>query len=398
MSVTSGFFNSINGDRKYNAEQISAIFNGIIRDGILASIGTAFTVTYASGNSVEIGVGRAWFNGIWLYNDSILPLELEVSEAVLDRIDAIVIEIDHSDSVRKGDIKIIKGTPSSSPSRPTMIKTDHLNQYPLAYVYRKANSATFSQADITSMIGTSACPYVTGILQVINTDNIVAQWEGEWDVWSSQWPQWEASWNQWLAEQIKNDEQLMSEWMSEMRSFFDAWFHDLQVILDGDVAGNFASDILELQDRFRILAEEGAVYESIQDGSNGDLLDSDGNPIEGRTVLGSSVSGITPEVIGAYSKDEADARFAEKPILKSIILPRTGWSDNRQTIEVSGILQDELSQKITVASASVNKEEYDNAGVECVGQGIDSLTFSAVTATPSSDLTVLITIEEVIHK
>ena len=49
MSVSSGFFNSLNGDRKYNAEQMSAIFDGLIIDGVFASIGTAFAVKAAGG-------------------------------------------------------------------------------------------------------------------------------------------------------------------------------------------------------------------------------------------------------------------------------------------------------------------------------------------------------------
>ena len=44
MSVTSGFFNSLHGDRRYNAEQMSAIFDGIINDGVFANIGTAFSI------------------------------------------------------------------------------------------------------------------------------------------------------------------------------------------------------------------------------------------------------------------------------------------------------------------------------------------------------------------
>lgn len=44
MSVTYGFYNSLNGDRKYNAEQVSSLFDGLIIDGVFASIGTAFAV------------------------------------------------------------------------------------------------------------------------------------------------------------------------------------------------------------------------------------------------------------------------------------------------------------------------------------------------------------------
>ena len=35
MSLTSGFYNSLDGDRTYNAEQMSELFDGIINDGIL---------------------------------------------------------------------------------------------------------------------------------------------------------------------------------------------------------------------------------------------------------------------------------------------------------------------------------------------------------------------------
>ena len=35
MAVTSGFFNSVNHDRLYDAEQLSSIFDGIIIDGVM---------------------------------------------------------------------------------------------------------------------------------------------------------------------------------------------------------------------------------------------------------------------------------------------------------------------------------------------------------------------------
>ena len=44
MSVTYGFYNSINGDRKYNALEMSSIFDGIIVDGVYMSIGDALNV------------------------------------------------------------------------------------------------------------------------------------------------------------------------------------------------------------------------------------------------------------------------------------------------------------------------------------------------------------------
>lgn len=289
MSVTSGFFNSINGDRRYNAEQMSAIFDGIIRDGILASIGTAFTVTYVEGNSVEIGIGRAWFNSTWLYNDAILPMELDIPEVVLDRIDAIVIEIDHSNGVRAGNIKVVKGTPSGEPVRPVMTNTVYVHQYPLAYIYRKANAESFSQADITSMIGTSECPYVTGILQVQNIDNIVAQWHAQWIEWfvreqgitEAEADKIIYDWRQWYDHETTSSEEEFSKWMSQMQADFEKWLESLHIILGDDTATLLGTEIAELKEKFETLAKDRCIYQEIQD-SNGDpILDSNGLAIEG---------------------------------------------------------------------------------------------------------------------
>ena len=98
-SVTCGFYNSL-GDRKYDAIQMSEMFDGIINDGIFASIGTGFVVKADTGNIVNVGIGKAWFNHTWTKNDAILPVTCEESEVLLDRIDAIVIEVNTLNEVR----------------------------------------------------------------------------------------------------------------------------------------------------------------------------------------------------------------------------------------------------------------------------------------------------------
>lgn len=183
MSVTSGFFNSVNGDRRYSAEQMSSLFDGIINDGVFASIGTAFEVKAKSGKTVTVGLGRAWFNSIWVDNDAILSITANDAEILLSRYDAIVIEINHTSAVRAGTIKYIKGTASSNPQKPTMANTNEVHQYPLAYIYRPSGSTEITQSNITNCVGTSSCPYITGILQVQNIDKNVAQWEAQFNEW-----------------------------------------------------------------------------------------------------------------------------------------------------------------------------------------------------------------------
>lgn len=277
MSVTSGFFDSLNHDRRYNARQMSAIFDGIINDGIFANIGAAFAITVDSGVTINIDTGKAWFNSAWVYNDALLPKTLEGSEVVLDRIDAVVIEVDHRETVRMGDIKIVKGTPSSSPNRPIMIHEANRHQYPLAYIYRKAGSVTISQADITNMVGTSSCPYITGILQVQNIDNIVAQWG--------------AQWNQWYTEKISQTDVDTSELLAEMKSEFDIWFADVRALLDDDVATALTAQVAALQGKFDDLARENAIYDTIEDSNVEVILGSDGTPIMGRIIIGTPSAG-----------------------------------------------------------------------------------------------------------
>lgn len=319
MSVTSGFFNSLNNDRRYNAEQMSAIFDGVINDGVFANIGTAFTVSAATGYDVTIGIGRAWFNSTWLYNDAILPLTLEEADVLLDRIDAVVIEIDRSDSVRNGDIKIVKGVPSSSPKNPTMTHTEYVNQYPLAYITRKAGSTSVTQANIKSMIGTSSCPYITGILQVQNIDNIVAQWGAQWAEWfaaetansEEQALQMIQEWNQWFANETSSNESEAAQWMTEMKAEFVTWFSSLEVILDDDAAAKMASDIVELQENFSTLLTEACVYDSLRD-SNGEVIqDHLGTAIEGKVLL---LADMENQVEGALIEltDKVDKHIANK--------------------------------------------------------------------------------------
>ena len=95
MSVTSGFFDHKNGDRAYTASQMGRIFDGIIRDGVYSAYGQCFAVTALSGMTVNVGTGRAWFDHTWILNDALQPMTVEESEVILDRIDALVFDIDN---------------------------------------------------------------------------------------------------------------------------------------------------------------------------------------------------------------------------------------------------------------------------------------------------------------
>ena len=151
MSLTSGFFDSFNEDRKYNSLQLSSIFDGIISDGVYATYGDYFLVSPVSGMGIKVGTGRAWLDHTWTLNDADYPLTVEDAEVVLKRIDTVVIEVDRSNSGRINRLRILKGTPASEPVAPTLAKTESLKQYPLADILVKPNATEIVAADITNL-------------------------------------------------------------------------------------------------------------------------------------------------------------------------------------------------------------------------------------------------------
>lgn len=279
MSVSSGFFNSLNGDRKYNAAQMSAIFDGLIIDGVFASIGTAFAVKAAGGLTVNVGVGKAWFDHTWTVNDSILPMTAPEAEVLLDRIDAVVLDVNGTESVRENTIKFVKGNPSSAPSRPTLTNEGNVHQYPLCYIYRKYGTAVINQADITPMVGTESTPFVTGILQTISLDELLGKWQDELDRFtdarSQEVDDWIAqeesdftAWFNKMKADLQQEQTVLDQWIASEQADFLAWYNQMKDQLSGDVAGNLQLEIdKEEVKRILLVGFEDGTKEFSDDGT-----------------------------------------------------------------------------------------------------------------------------------
>lgn len=279
MSVSSGFFNSLNGDRKYNAAQMSAIFDGLIIDGVFASIGTAFAVKAAGGLTVNVGVGKAWFDHTWTVNDSILPMTAPEAEVLLDRIDAVVLEVNGMESVRENTIKFVKGNPSSAPSRPTLTNEGNVHQYPLCYIYRKYGTAVINQADIAPMVGTESTPFVTGILQTVSLDELLGKWQDELDRFtdarSQEVDDWIAqeesdftTWFDKMKADLQQEQTVLDQWIASEQADFLSWYNQMKDQLSGDVAGNLQLEIdKEEVKRILLVGFEDGTKEFSDDGT-----------------------------------------------------------------------------------------------------------------------------------
>lgn len=247
-SVTCGFFNSVvtdgKSDRLYNAEQMSAIFDGLINDGVFQSIGDALVVTAGTGNTVNVGTGKCWFNHTWTLNDAPLPIDCGKPDNNMTRIDAVVVEVNANDDKRDNFIKVVKGTASQyNPVKPTMDKGERLNQHALCYITRKPGASAITPADIENVIGTSETPFVTGIVKVLDLATILKQWSGQLDNFISSE---ESDFNAWYADmkQLMADVTVeLNNWTTAEKKTIMNWFNNMKNQLSEDAAVNLQSQI-----------------------------------------------------------------------------------------------------------------------------------------------------------
>ena len=237
MAVTSGFFTSLNGDRKYSAEQLTALFDGFVTDGVMQTVGNVFEVKSLQAGSrvVTVDTGRAWFDNIWIRNDAIITIDVPLADVLLNRWDAVVIEVNKNIDTRAAILKVVSGTPANDPVKPTMTHTEFVTQYPIAYIYCAAGTEFVTDADITQNVGTESCPYAGLIDQ--------------------------------------------SKWIADEEAIFNAFMADLHERISEDAIAQYVQDVEDLKEevetydqRIEALEEElsGGIVLSVA-GRSGDI-------------------------------------------------------------------------------------------------------------------------------
>lgn len=180
----SGFFNSINNDRLYDADQMSRIFEGLITDGVYKSVGNKLAVQPNNNMTIQIATGRGWFNKRWVENTTPYTITLEASDVVLNRYAAICIRVDTSDSGRTAQPYVKYSNYASTPTKPTMSRTETINEYCLAYVYIGAGANEITAKDIEDTRGNNdLCGWVTGLIEQLSTTTLFTQWENIFNTW-----------------------------------------------------------------------------------------------------------------------------------------------------------------------------------------------------------------------
>ena len=182
-----------------------------------------------------------------------MRITIDSSEVVLDRIDTIVIDVDHSTSVRAVSFKVVRGIPASSPVAAELVNEEDHKQHPICRILVKAGATEITDANITNLVGTSECPFVIGVLKVLKADELLAQW-------ASDYSQWKAA----------NDNDF-KKWQASEEAAFMEWLSDLTGSIDpsSDVATQIITELNNIKMRYKAVTIEPSDWVSCDETFNG---------------------------------------------------------------------------------------------------------------------------------
>lgn len=236
------FWNSAGGDRMYDADSFSLWLEHFFTTGVF----TGELEVTADGSSMDIAVATGYANisGKVGMFESAQSFTLDTADASYGRIDNVVVECNYSD--RKIIVKVVTGTPASSPVAPTPTRDESAYQLVIAQIAVAAGAVTISQANITdTRTDSDLCGVVTGTVDEIDFDQIVAQFNSYFSQFKS----------------------------SNAQSFLD-WFEDMKDQLSEDAAGALQLEIDEEELRRQgfesgttVFNADGSITYTDEDGS-----------------------------------------------------------------------------------------------------------------------------------
>ena len=221
----SGFFASINGDRKYKSDLIATFFSKLFTNGVFNN---ELKVQANNDMTVTLKSGIAFING-YFYNNTIdKVINISLSDTEQSRIDSVILRF--SKENRQIIADVLEGAYADNPVVPELTRNSNI------YELRLCNILVNKQADsiTTAMIedcrfNSTDCGQVVSAVQQLDTTEIFAQYD----------------------------------------AIFNSLFSQMQNILDGDAAGKLISDISNLRTALGINLD---TYSSTATYSKGDLV------------------------------------------------------------------------------------------------------------------------------
>lgn len=160
----------------FDAADVAAYLAGLT-SGVFSGA-EDFPVTAAGGLKVTVGAGRGWvhpsrFTGYSITKREADTLTMPLADPSLPRIDRIVMRYDAG--ARAASLQVLQGTASSTPTGPTISRTELIYDLCLAEITRPAGSTSITTGQITdTRLDEALCGLVRDGVTGIPTDELLA--------------------------------------------------------------------------------------------------------------------------------------------------------------------------------------------------------------------------------
>ena len=207
------FFNDVNGDRVYYAEDWARHLKKYFTNGIFNN---ELNVVSNNDMTITIKEGDANIEGYRYTNTGDLVKTIDNADGTLNRIDNVVLRLDLTN--RLISAQIIKGTFADKPVAPELVRTSTIYDLRIAKISIPAGTTTITQDLITdTRFITSDCGNVISTVQTPDTENLFIQMQT-----------------------------LFEKQINELNNNFEIWFDSIKNQLDSDAAGNLQNQINNL--------------------------------------------------------------------------------------------------------------------------------------------------------
>ncbi len=138
----SRFFDSVENDNSYYADDFAEYFRMFLKDGVW-KLGENLSVSPGNGLSVTIDYGAAMVQGYgyWLKDNNTGKKQLNLaSTTAQQRIDRIVLRLDTSLQTRRITLAVLTGEAAAQPAAPDLTRSGNVYEVSLARVHVGANA------------------------------------------------------------------------------------------------------------------------------------------------------------------------------------------------------------------------------------------------------------------
>ena len=265
MGQYANFYNSVDGDRVYDASSmeewlkpffVTGVFNGNLQ---VTADGTAMAVTVAPGY-VNIGGKTRWF-------ESANVLTIAPASGSLKRIDNIVVRRD--DANRNIVLDVVTGTAAAEPTAPAPTRTDSVYELVLARVSVGIGALNIKQVDITDKRpDPDVCGWVASTVTEMDFSQFTAQFEDFFARFKAgtiadvtQWFEdqeeafeaWEDDQEEALETWQENREANYEQWYTNAQGEFEDWLEAMREAMGSDPSTAIIALTEELDERLGLL-------------------------------------------------------------------------------------------------------------------------------------------------